>query len=242
MPSHKTKPLREDHGKRTTEAVRRAAPTEAAPTDSAAALVHLFRECARQLRRALWLLNGRPGADPDVLAAEQREDEERERELRRRYPDAIFRTREFEERARQHGIKFCPLAQPHHRAAILEFLDNPGAPKLLSSMHATWFQAIDADGRFDGSMAHPVNQAQFQITYLYAQSHGWQTNYWTSERAQWSVAQWLDHEQEQRAIMAAASARALATGRDQRLPPFDHIPPQRAEPAHPRSTPSGYNR
>jgi hypothetical protein len=170
----------------------------------------------------LWLLNGRPGADPDVLAAEQREEDAADDELQRRYPNAIFQTRELERRAAEHGVKFAPFAHPHHRAAILDFLDNPHVSLPLTPRHATWVCAVDRDGTQNSSMAHPVNQAQFMITYRFVRSHGLQDDYYTSERAGWTTAQWLEHEHAEREIMKAAAERARTTGRPHIISSTDH--------------------
>ena len=48
----------------------------------------------------------------------------------------------MEKRARAHGIAFSVTAQAHHRAAVLDYLDNPGAPTLIAHKHLTWFAPI----------------------------------------------------------------------------------------------------
>lgn len=65
-------------------------------------------------------------------------DEQQEDELRRHYPRGSIDAAEIEARARAHGITFSVTAQLHHRAAILDYLDNPGAPTLISSKHLSW--------------------------------------------------------------------------------------------------------
>ena len=53
--------------------------------------------------------------------------EEQEDAIRNRYPRATLDWNQLEKRARAHGIAFSVTAQAHHRAAVLDYLDNPGA-------------------------------------------------------------------------------------------------------------------
>lgn len=68
--------------------------------------------------------------------------EEQEAAIRQRYPRAMLDWNLLEKRAKAHGIKFSPTAQAHHRAAVLDYLDNPGAPTLIAHKHLTWFAPI----------------------------------------------------------------------------------------------------
>ena len=49
----------------------------------------------------------------------------------------------LEARARYHGITFSVTAQAHHRAAVLDYLDNPDAPTLISGKHLSWLAPIN---------------------------------------------------------------------------------------------------
>ena len=68
--------------------------------------------------------------------------EEQEDAIRNRYSRATLDWNQLEKRARAHGIAFSVTAQAHHRAAVLDYLDNPGAPTLISHKHLTWFAPI----------------------------------------------------------------------------------------------------
>lgn len=168
------------------------------------------------LRHLAQTLNGRQAVDLALMEAEAREEQAAEAALQQRYPNAILKWNEMERRARRHGIKFPPAAQAHHRAAILEFLDNPDAPTYLTPMHATWFYAIDSNGRPVGSITHPANLAQFQIIYRYAATHGWKSDHFTAERAQWSVQQWRDHERKELHASRPVNGRSPITYRKHR--------------------------
>lgn len=79
--------------------------------------------------------------------------------IKRRYAHAYFRREELDARAKRHGVDFSFMTSHAHRAAMLDFLDNPNAPTLLNSMHMTWFRGIDANGVPTQSRVHPVNRA-----------------------------------------------------------------------------------
>ena len=68
--------------------------------------------------------------------------EEQEDAIRNRYSRATLDWNQLEKRARAHGIAFSVTAQAHHRAAVLDYLDNPGAPTLIAHKHLTWFAPI----------------------------------------------------------------------------------------------------
>jgi hypothetical protein len=68
--------------------------------------------------------------------------EEQEDAIRQRYPRAMLDWNQLEKRARAHGIAFSVTAQAHHRAAVLDYLDNPGASTLIAHKHLTWFAPI----------------------------------------------------------------------------------------------------
>jgi hypothetical protein len=166
------------------------------------AIVRLFRALASMLHQIVQTRDSRQAFDPALSVAESREEQAHEEALRQRYPNAMLQWNEMERRAAQHRVKFSAHAEAHHRAAILEFLDNPDLPTALTPMHATWFHAIGSDGQTTGSMAHPANRAQFQITYRWAARHNWSSDWYTAEHAQWSVQQWVDYERKERAAYA----------------------------------------
>ncbi len=68
--------------------------------------------------------------------------EEQKDAIRRRYPRAMLDWNQLEKRARAHGIAFSVTAQAHHRAAVLDYLDNPGASALIAHKHLTWCAPI----------------------------------------------------------------------------------------------------
>jgi len=160
------------------------------------------------MRHIARVLNGANNPfDPDELDRDYRIDQAHEEALRQRYPDAIFHQDEFDARATQHRIRFSPFARPHHRAAVLDYLDNPAAPTHLTAMHATWFQALDENGEVTFTKAHPVNRAQFMITYRDAIRRGYQLEDYRAERANWTTEQWLNHERQEREESVARSKR-----------------------------------
>ena len=68
--------------------------------------------------------------------------EEQEDAIRKRYPRAVLDWNQLEKRARAHGVVFSVTAQAHHRAAVLDYLDNPGASTLIAHKHLTWLAPI----------------------------------------------------------------------------------------------------
>lgn len=68
--------------------------------------------------------------------------QEQEDAIRNRYSRATLDWNQLEKRARAHGIAFSVTAQAHHRAAVLDYLDNPGAATLIAHKHLTWFAPI----------------------------------------------------------------------------------------------------
>jgi hypothetical protein len=72
-----------------------------------------------------------------ALANEQQDDA-----IRSLYPRATLDWNQLEKRARAHGITFSVTAQAHHRAAVLDYLDNPSASTLIAHKHLTWFAPI----------------------------------------------------------------------------------------------------
>ena len=97
----------------------------------------LLQIFARAMRQAFGRRVGMPAqADADAQI-------KTEAELQARFASAVHQRLELERRAQAHGITFALIAQPHHRAALLDFLDNPTAPTLLNYMHMTWVSAID---------------------------------------------------------------------------------------------------
>jgi hypothetical protein len=68
--------------------------------------------------------------------------EEQEDSIRKRYPRAELNWNQLEKRARAHGIAFSVTAQTHHRAAVLDYLDNPGVATVITHKHLTWFAPI----------------------------------------------------------------------------------------------------
>jgi hypothetical protein len=171
-------------------------------------IVRLFQAVASTLRG--WL-------PPSSSRRDFEEEQAAEAALQKLYPKAVLQWNQMEQRARKHGIKFSPLAQAQHRAAILDFLDNPDALTHLTPMHATWFFAIDPNGQPAGSMSHPANLAQFQIVYRYAVRHRWDSEFYTTERALWTPQQWRDYERQERDLRAANLGRVQIRTRHHRL-------------------------
>ena len=198
---------------------------------NAKAIVRLFRSLASIIRQTVNAFQGGPAFDPAELDFEHAQEQAHEAALRRRYATAIFYQEVLDVRAAQHRIKFSPRAEPHHREAILDFLDDPSAPTRLTPMHASWFQALDDDGKPTFTMAHPVNRAEFLITQRYATRYGWQLEHYSAERAEWTNDQWLAHERREREL----SASRLAAGRPQVLKVRDYWPDRRRAPSSDRS-------
>ncbi len=164
------------------------------------------------MRQITSALSGASAFDPNQLDFEYQQEQKHEDALRRCYATANFQQAELDVRAAQHRIKFSPTTLPHHRAAVLDFLDDPTAPTHLTPMHAMQFQALDEDDKVTLTMAHPANLAAFLITSRYAARYGWQSEHYTAERAKWSVAQWLDYESQEREQLRETRAECFATG------------------------------
>lgn len=149
----------------------------------------------------MWLLTGRPGCDPETLEREHREWLAADAELHRRYPNAMFHERELAERAQAHGVRLSPFDSPHHRAALLDYLDDPARTEPLwnvsmaVSIAAINAQALDEHGEFTVSMIHPVNRARYKLIGYQFKRSGHQDEYYNDERAGWSLEQWLRYEQ-----------------------------------------------
>lgn len=184
---------------------------------TASTILKLFRAVAEAFRA---ILNPNWYGSPEYL--KELEDEAKAEQaievlLRERYASAMTNTAELEARAAVHGVRFFPMTEQHQRAAILDFLDNPQSPSLLTPIHATHFQALDQDGNVTFTMAHPVNRAQYMITQRYAARHGWQDEYYTGERATWTTEQWLEQEQRERSnrtLRATAGEVRILSQRD----------------------------
>jgi hypothetical protein len=71
--------------------------------------------------------------------------DEQEAAIRNLYPRAELDWNKLEKRARAHSIAFSVTAHAHHRAAVLDYLDNPGASTLIAHKHLTWFAPIQTN-------------------------------------------------------------------------------------------------
>ena len=134
--------------------------------------------------------------------------ERAEAEMRRRFSEGPVDWHELEQRARNHGVKFAHCARAHHRAALLDFLDNPDAPSPLTYMHMTWIIPIDqTTGRSTFSGTHPAGRDIYRWTArhihgMYANPHDPQDVRTVDrlkaltplDRASWSAEQWRAHE------------------------------------------------
>lgn len=109
-----------------------------------AAIIDWFRRSGSQIRH--FQLAARHVAERNNLLTYLQyfalANEEQESAIRQRYPHAILDWNLLEKRARAHGIRFSPTAQAHHRAAILDYLDNPDAPTLIAHKHLTWLAPV----------------------------------------------------------------------------------------------------
>ena len=155
---------------------------------------------ARAMRQAF----GRPAGKP--TQAEANAQIKTEAELQARYASAVHQRPDLEHRAQAHGITFALIARPHHRAALLDFLDNPTALTPLNYMHMTWITAIDpSTGGTTVSGTHAANRAIYDWS---AQHFAAMTprdahdslvldrlRAMTSvDRIGWTAEQWRDHE------------------------------------------------
>lgn len=124
------------------------------------------------------------------------------------YANAIFNANAIHERSVRHGIEFSQTATLAHRAAILDFLDNPESPTPLTTMHMTWFNAVTRDGNVTLSKTYPANRARynFEARYYAAQPLTGnaiedasllriKTVHVPLERTKWTTAQGRQHEE-----------------------------------------------
>lgn len=160
--------------------------------------IALLRAFAATLREVFASTGYGLSAHLAELQRDQEIDDADEAALRCKYAHAIFQRNDLERRAAEHGVWFGPQAQAHHRAAILDFLDDPTQPTNLNFKHSTWFMGRNAAGRSDASMTHPVNQAAFQIAYGDHRRRGCPSDWYTAERAGWGPADWQHHEANER--------------------------------------------
>jgi hypothetical protein len=96
------------------------------------------------------LADGQRLARPEEIELrhqEAREWEQKESLILAKYPDALLHRKSLEERAAAHGVRFSSSARAHHRAAILDHLDNPDAPTPVNYVHLTWSHPIDPSQR-----------------------------------------------------------------------------------------------
>ena len=160
----------------------------------------LLQIFARAMRQAF----GRPAGKP--TQAEANAQIKTEAELQARYASAVHQRPDLEHRAQAHGITFALIAQPHHRAALLNFLANPTALTPLNYMHMTWVSAIDpSTGGTTVSGTHAAIRA----------IHDWSARHFAAmtprdahessvvdrlrvmtslHRVGWSAEQWRTHE------------------------------------------------
>jgi hypothetical protein len=169
-------------------------PNASQPDGAAAAFIAAITGTMKSLRD--WFR----GAATETVANAEREPgpnldhdstDPHETAIRLRYADAALHWNQLNARARAHGVSFSLTAQAHHRAAILDALDDPFAATLLGHMHLTWVQPVDADGYADNSPTHPAARRLYRLKsqkYPAAYPH---------ERNDWSCAQWLAHEDRQ---------------------------------------------
>lgn len=117
--------------------------------------------------------------------------EEQEDAIRNRYSRATLDWNQLEKRARAHGIAFSVTAQAHHRAAVLDALEDPFAPILHNHRHLTFVQPVDEDGYPDSSHSQPAARALYRL-----KSRQYPALY-PPERNDWTAAEWREHEQRQ---------------------------------------------
>ena len=116
-------------------------------------------------------------------------DDDQDAALRNRYAHATLQWNKLAGPARRHGVAFSLTAEAHHRAAVLDLLDDLDAPTLLVHRHLTWVQPIDEDGYPDNSPTHPAARAIYRFN-----SQRYPSLY-PPERNTWSAEQWRQHEQ-----------------------------------------------
>ena len=167
-------------------------------------------------------------AAPDSIEYRRRireewdEKETAEAAIKRKYANSLFQTEDIRRRAAEHGVIFSVLATHAHRAAILDFLDNPNAPTPLHAMHMTWFWGATVDGKTTVSRTHPVNRAvynwnarNFAASRPYGNAHAdaslhrLRSVHFPLERCSWTTDQWVAHEKASIDSFVAAHARPL---------------------------------
>jgi hypothetical protein len=111
--------------------------------------------------------------------------------IRLRYADAALHWNQLNARALAHGVSFSLTAQAHHRAAILDALDDPHAPTLLTHKHLTWAHVVDEDGYADNCPTHPAARALYRLRSCQFPA------LYPPERNSWNDAQWREHESRQ---------------------------------------------
>jgi hypothetical protein len=132
--------------------------------------------------------------------------------LKEKYRNAIFNWNEIEARAKKHAVYFSPSCEGHHRAAILDFLDNPQMPTRLNSMHMTWFYGANTKGELAHSCTHAVDRKKYEWLARHWNAYPLSGNpkddrsvHWLREefslhRVGWTSDQWRQHEAEKRTM------------------------------------------
>jgi hypothetical protein len=122
--------------------------------------------------------------------------------------DAAVPWNDLNTEAQSNGVAFSIAAKVHHRAALLDALDDPFAPTPLTHRQLTFVQPIDEDGYPDTSPAHPAARALYRL-----KSRQYPALY-PPERNDWTAAQWREHGHRQYADWLAKcspAARAQLT-------------------------------
>lgn len=131
-----------------------------------------------------------------------------EREIQKRYAHALMNHADIRRRSQEHGVWFSPFCSPAEKAAILDFLDNPEQPTLLTALHMTRFMARgDSEFSTVASRTHPVNRAiyNWQAHHWASQAfsghatsdkelHDLKTVHYPMSRYGWTAEEWADHE------------------------------------------------
>jgi len=173
------------------------------------AILSIISEFAAVMRELVSVLfrSAPSNAQRAKLEAEHQQQYDADAEIRRRYGSAFLNHNELERRAKAHRVDISRCAEDCHKAAILDYLDNPTIQTPLTSMHMTWFNGVNADGSLSHSMTHPVNRAKYHVEARDL------PELYPAERLSWGAAQWGQHEKRQAAEFEserAASFRADA--------------------------------
>jgi hypothetical protein len=144
---------------------------------------------------------------PQRLREEAEARDEAEATIDAKYWYATFEPGKIEARAKALGVRFLSMATGAHRAAILDFIENPDAPTPLNSMHMTWFSGITPDGEFTLSRTHHVNRAVYDwsarhfataLPYEHPSSDAalerLKRHHFPLERTQWNSQKWREFE------------------------------------------------